>query len=225
MRFRHLLLPRFIASFAFAALFLATGVVAQEFSHRLEIFGEVGGSFFSGKTQPQIRVFLDEQGRLTFANTVASNSLTDSARFFAGLRFRFTQQEAIEVSYSVGPNNIFVREDPVLPGPSFLTVAGELDSSAHFISLNYVRYVRSRGVWRPFFTGGVGAAIFPNTVNPSKFAGNFGGGVDVPLQNRLSLRVEYRVYVFEQPVHVRTEGAARGIAYHHGPSLGLAFRF
>lgn len=223
MRRRHFSLPRFIASFAFAALFLAPGVVAQEFSHRLEIFGEVGGSFFSGKTQPQIRVFLDEQDRLTFANTVASNSLTDSARFFAGLRFRLTDREAIEMSYSVGPNNIFVREEPVLPGPQFLIFSGEVDSSAHFVSLNYVRYLRTNGSWQPFFTGGVGAGVFTETINPAKFVVNLGAGFDVPLRNRLALRFEYRVFVFEQPI--TGEDSPRGVAYHHGPSLGLAFRF
>jgi hypothetical protein len=87
-------------------------------------------------------------------------------------------------------------------------------------AFNYVRYVGARRV--AFVTGGLGFSVFSTSLfsdTSTKFAGNFGGGVDIQLHRRVYLRGELRDFVTQRP-----ELAFRGTTHNIVPSLALAFR-
>jgi hypothetical protein len=199
---------------------------SQDNPRRFEVAAQAGGSFFGTKTRVIDRLVFDIQTGQTFSvPATESRTLTKSARFFASVRWYFKEKDAMELSYSVGPNDVLHGSAPVDPSAPLLPFVDVTNASAHFASANYVRAFpfKERGSF--FVTGGLGIAFFPPRGN--SFSGNFGGGVDFRLNARTSLRTEYRVFLFRQPSTVAFVGVPppKGVGYHHGPTVGLSFRF
>ena len=209
----------------FALVFL--GVVcpasAQEPESRFELFGQFGGAFFTEKSAPGEVFVLDPVFVVVTIPTRKTTSLTKTGRLFVGVRYYFTAQDAVEVSYSYSPNDIRQEEVSVSPLQTFPPFVDELDGYVHLVSFNYVRYLVRNGSWRPFVTGGLGFARFEGFPFPTKFTANFGGGVDFVVHENLSLRFEYRDFLMGQPMRFRN--SPQGLAQNHGPSAGLVFKF
>jgi hypothetical protein len=170
-------------------------------------------------------VFDIQTGQTITVPAKETRTLTKSARFFGSVRWYFKEKDAMELSYSVGPSDVLHGSAPVDPNAPLLPFVDVTDASAHFVSANYVRTfpIKQRGSF--FVTGGLGIAFFPPRGN--SFSGNFGAGVDFRLNSRTSLRTEYRVFLFRQPSSVAFIGVPppKGVGYHHGPTVGLSFRF
>lgn len=224
---RDLLQRTFLAGtvlFVFVPPIDAQQVAAQDRSHKLEYFLQIGGSFFSSTSSSSQRILIDiETGDTLLIPARSTNSMSTSARLFGGARFYWTRQDAIELSYSGGPNNVIFRNRREVPTPPIPEVREDRDTSAHFLSANYVHYLRRGGQLQPFITVGFGFALFPGAANSQQVAGNLGGGLDIQLRGNVRLRAEYRAFVFDQPIlFIDTP---QGKSIHHGPSVGLAFRF
>lgn len=208
----------------------------QEHFRRFEVVTSIGGSFFNTQVSEGNRTVFDrETSQVVFLPAEDRESITNSARFVFGLRWWMNESEAFEASYSVGPNDVKFRQIVTfaLPGLSGNTIPADplaeirfkVPSSVHFLAANYVRYLPRIRTWRPFLTAGAGVMFLDEFSVHKGFAMNFGGGIDRPLNRYLSLRAEYRVYLFRQPKVNSFFVQQSGFGYHHGPSVGLAFRF
>lgn len=199
---------------------------SQNNPQRFEASIQVGGSFFATKTRSINELVFDIQtGQTIIVPATEMRTLTKAARFFGSFRCYFREKDAIELSYSVGPNDVLHGSAPVDPSAPLLPFVDVTNASTHFASANYVRTFPFKERGNFFVTGGVGIAFFPPRGN--SFSGNFGGGVDFRLNARTSLRTEYRVFLFRQPSTVAFIGVPppKGVGYHHGPTVGLSFRF
>ena len=94
---------------------------------------------------------------------------------------------------------------------------------------------RARSRFNPYFLVGGGALVFQPTGNQTdsvsgaqtqaKGAFVYGGGVNYAIMKRLSLRVEYRGYVYNTPDFGFTAFRTNTMTHTAQPSVGLAFRF
>ncbi len=197
-------------------------------SGRFEFSLQAGGSFYGEKTRRINRTVFDIQTGQTFmVPATETRSLEKSARFFGSFRWFFRENQAVELSYSAGPSDVLHGSAPLDPNAPLLAFVDETHTSAHFASANYVRRFLVRERFDLFATGGVGLLWLPGNFG-TRFTGNFGLGGDYHLNARASLRWEYRVFLFPQPstlVFVGVPQARGGINYHHGPTLGVSFRF
>jgi hypothetical protein len=201
---------RIIAPWVLLLFFTCSWAYAQDAPPRVEVFAEGGGSFLSNGT---LRVACPAICTPSGCPPCSAGSLSfsNSARLFAGARFRFTRHDAIEASYSYSPNPFVLAQQ-----------SDRLD----LLSFNYVRYLRMRTRLQPFVTAGVGANHFSGLStaagfppgNGYQFAWNYGGGADIVLQRCLALRLELRDYVGGQPSFIT------GTSHNIVPSAGVVFR-
>ncbi|MGH9778498.1 MAG: hypothetical protein ACRD5I_08805, partial [Candidatus Acidiferrales bacterium] len=128
-----------------------------------------------------------------------------------------------ETSYSYSPNYLREPQRIILDG-GFQLLFGPFSARNHVhqVAFNYVRYLR-KGRVRPFATGGVGFAHFTASLRPTKFAANFGGGVDLELNPWSAIRFEFRDYLVGAPLIL--DVSPRGLDQQYGPSLGIAVKF
>ena len=179
---------------------------AQDAPPRVEVFAEGGGSFLSNGTFEAYCPAL-----VGAPCSVGPGSFSNSARVFAGARFRLTRHDAIEASYSYSPNPFAL---------------GQKSNRLDLLSFNYVRYLGIRTRLQPFATAGVGANHFSGfspafglpSDNGFHFAWNYGAGADIVLQRHLALRLELRDYVGGQPSFLT------GTSHNIVPSAGIVFR-
>lgn len=205
-------------------------VAGKEPEGRFELFAEVGGSFYDDKSASvEIPVFDIPSGSVVLFPARRTSSLISTGRFFAGMRYYFTQNQAFEASYSYSPSD-FSETDLVMGplGTSEFALVAQIRAS--FASFNYVRYVRSEGRWRPFLTGGLGFVHFDGLPSATKFSGNFGGGTDIALNRNIALRAEYRLFLMPRPKLpplnvLGGPGSLGGILQNHVPSFGIVLRF
>jgi len=134
------------------------------------------------------------------------SSFSNAGRLFTGVRLR-TGREAIEVSYSYGPNQI----------PNAY-------NRLSVFSFNYVHYFSMRSRLQPFATIGLGADRFSfsgpySSSSGFRFVWNYGAGTDIVLQRHLALRVELRDYVGGQLSYFI------GTGHDIVPSAGVVFKF
>ena len=216
----------------FALVFL--GVVcpasAQEPESRFELFAEIGGSFYTDKSELVQIPFLDiTTGLVVFFPSRRTSSHTTTGRLFTGIRYYFTRNNAVEASYSYSPSDLS-ETDLVMGsrGDSEFVLVGQVRAS--FASFNYVRYVKPNGRWRSFVTGGLGFAHFNGLTSPTKFSGSVGAGTDIDLHRWFALRAEYRLFLMARPklspdFVLGGPGSPGGVLYNHVPSVGLVFKF
>ncbi len=193
--------------------------LAQEAPARFELFVQAGASTLTDEA----RSFSDPFNPVSVRY---KSSFGATARLFAGLRYYFTPDNAFEVSYSYSPNRLqstFVYT-PLAPSPSLTSTQVDFVSESmgvNIVAFNCVKYLPAQRVWKPFVTGGLGFAVFDYAVQETKFAGNFGGGMEVPLNGWLSLRAEFRDFVIQRPRFTSFTSVAHNLA----PSVGLVLKF
>jgi hypothetical protein len=196
----------------------------REPESRFELFGQAGASLYTDKSKMGEISFFDlPTGTIQNFPATRTTFLKSTARVFAGARFYITDKDALETSYSYAPSD-FTERDRVF-GPLGTSVFDALiDVDASFLAVNYVRYLRSEGSWRPFVTGGAGLVHFGGLPNATKFSGNVGGGVDFMLSRHLALRSECRLFLAPRPGLPERNvfggpGPVRGVLQNHVPSL------
>jgi len=221
-------IPTRISPLILATLFslplMADCTFAQEGPPRFEVFVQAGTSTLTR----QDRIFCVPPTTLPAHSVRFENSFGASGRVFAGLRYSLTPNNTLEASYSYSPNRL--REQfiftPLQPTPAFPSPVTDFSSSSfyiHNVAFNYVRYLGGWADLEPFLTGGLGFAIFTDNVYyTTKLAGNFGGGVDIPLHRRVCLRTEFRDFLIKHP---RLFTSFTGVLHNFVPSVGLVFKF
>lgn len=235
---------RYLCSLASTVAFVilvAGSALAQQAPLKFELFGEGGLSYLNGSSGLAFYNACSFSGGapppcLVLGPSTVTSSFTKTGRLMAGGRFRFSRNNAFEASYSFSPNHLTLQGTEGILFPSGVAVNLPLPSSSYnrvsLLSLNYVRYVWTRGRFQPFATVGVGAQRFSGPYNIAavssglisasngvQMAGNFGGGTDFALTRYLALRVEVRDYRTRQPAFLR--GASDNIV----PSAGIVVRF
>ena len=159
---------------------------------------------------------------------------TEAGGASAGYRFHFNSSSAIEGRYGFSRNS-----------QKFSTASGVSSIPAYFseISGSYVfSFGRSRHI-QPFLEGGGGLVIFSptnyssgssiyggggtSTGLPGQSKGMFayGGGADVPVSSRVSLRLEFRDVGYKTPDFGTAAYHTNTFSFLYEPSIGFAYRF
>jgi len=188
--------------FLIVLVLLATAVLrGQDNPPTVELFAQGGGSFHSSAS------------RITSGSFRATSSFSKTGRFFTGFRYHLAPRNALEASYSYSPSDLrFTISDP----SSSITFDNQ--RWVHDVAFNYVRYF-SLGQRQYFLTGGLGFTEFASPFGGRiKFAGNFGGGLDLRMNRRLTLRTEFRDFLTGHP------SFAGRTLHNFVPSVGLVFR-
>ncbi len=150
----------------------------------------------------------------------STTSFTTTGRLFSGTRVYWSPRNAVEASYSYSPND-FRRRDET-PGGFSLP---QVDVRVHNVAFNYIRYLDRTGRVQPFITGGLGFTVFDDGFDPqTKLAGNFGGGIDIPVRRNLLIRGEFRDFVVK-PLAFGPITNPDKVVHNLVPSVGLAVRF
>lgn len=215
MNKRFILIP--VLGFSLFLLPTTGTLQAQNETPRFEIFGQFGPSFLTGKTSQTKTVSSVRDGKTLSLTVTEKTFFTPSGRLFTGFRYYPTPKNAIEISYFFSRNRFVQQTDVTFldrPPSSHKHASNWMDGGA----INFVRYLPSRNKLKPFLTGGVGISYFNRASFKHKRGGNFGGGVDVPLSGRLSLRMEMRDWILQKP-------ARSGVTHNLTPSFGPVFKF
>jgi hypothetical protein len=185
---------------------------------RFELATEAGGSFLTSAAGPSQSVSVQlANGQVQNIALTTRSSFSGAGRVLAGVRFRMTENNALEFSWSYSPNRY--KLTATVNPPVATIVADQRTQSLHQGALNYVRYVASVGKIRPFITGGIGLSWFVGVDGTvSRFAGNFGAGLDLPVSKHIALRMELRDFVSGQPCPVG------GVTHNLAPTAGVVFK-
>jgi hypothetical protein len=189
---------------------------------RVEIYGEAGGSFFTGGL---IHTQVPVLGTSNRVNAVARNSFSKAGRFAAGFRIYLSARDALQFAYSQAPNRFQSRLSTTEP-PELTIESIQETQFIKDLTADYVRYLTGPRAVKPFIAAGGGLALFPgfHTTDIDRFTLHFAAGVEVPLAKQLALRFEIDDFLSPQPwlppfpaIHSWTNNLA--------PMAGLALRF
>lgn len=219
-------IPRFRAILWLWCFFLlpASSAIAQEHTRRWELFAEVGASWYTSASNRGSIPLPPAPGLPSSLPFTSTTSFQTTGRLFTGFRYYLSPRNAVEASYSYSPND-FQRELRVTEGSLFASpIFVPLDTNVHNVAFNYVRYLTHRRL-RPFVTGGLGFTVFDSSFRSStKFAGNFGGGVDIRVGSRILLRAEFRDFLNER-LRFGNPFAPGGVTHNLVPSVGIVLKF
>jgi len=167
-----------------------------------------------------------------FPKDATAAGVTDAPSSAGGLladyRFQFNRWNAAEANYSYTRFNQIYSYS----GQSSTTSA---QANIHEVSLAYVftfgRPANAR--IRPFAEAGVGGLLFAPVTSASvagastqgRFAPMYGGGVDVKVTGRLSLRAGYRGVLYQAPDFSIATQVTNQWTHLAEPYLGISFRF
>jgi outer membrane immunogenic protein len=205
MRYWSSIKPKVAISFGFAAL-LCMSAVGQE--ARSEISLE-GTGFFTTDT----------------AGNGVQDRVTNTGGFQVGYRYNINRWLAGEADYGYDRNT----------ETYFGSGIGRVQSNVHQISGVGVVKLPSFARLEPYVLGGGGALLFDPTGNAGgSFAGAtwqakgafvYGVGADYAFTRHLSVRAEYRGYVFKSPDFNVAGLDTNAWAHTAQPSAGIVFRF
>ncbi len=163
----------------------------------------------------------DSQGRGT------SQHATDTGGFLLGYRYHFNDWLAAEANYGYVRN---IQQNFTSSGP-FNVQANVHQATAALV----VTPPSSLARLRPYLLGGSGALVFDPTGNPAgtvpgaqrqaKAAFVYGGGADYAMTKHLSLRAEYRGFVYKRPDFGLSNLNSDVTAHTAQPSVGIVIRF
>jgi len=188
---------------------LAMGAMAQEDRHEISI-----------------------QGTGLFTRQSSGNGVTNSATTSGGglltYRYHLNHWLSAEAVYGYSLDS----QKYAIAGEAFRAQTGMHQATGALV-FNLPSRVTSR--FNPYVIAGGGALIFQpsgnlnNTVSgvqtQAKAAFLYGAGVNYALTKRLSLRAEYRGYIYNTPDLGFTAFNTSSITHTAVPSIGLSFRF
>lgn len=215
---------RIISFYTTFALVAAGQVFAQskdatiEAFPRFELAAETGISLLTSASGPSQSVTVPlPDGQVQNVVLTTRSSFSKAGRVVAGVRFRVTPKNALEFIWSYSPNR-YELSGTVNP-PVATVIPDQVTQSLHQGALSYVRYLPNSGRIQPFITGGIGLSRFVGIdASVSRFSGNFGAGLDVPIRKRIALRLQFRDFVSGQPCPVG------GVTHNVAPTVGLVFK-
>jgi opacity protein-like surface antigen len=169
------------------------------------------------------------QGTGFFTKNTEGNGIrdhaTDTGGFLAGYRYNITRWLAAEANYGYDRNT----------QNYFGGTAGRVESNIHQITGSAVVKLPTFARLQPYVLGGGGALVFDPTGNAGgSFAGAtretkgafvYGGGADYVFTRHISLRAEYRGYVYKAPSFNLTSLNTDAWTHIAQPSAGIVFKF
>ena len=188
---------------------------------------QVPASFASEGTKQEVSLqgtgffTKDSQGRGIAQHT------TDTGGFLLGYRYHFNDWLAAEANYGYVRNTWqnFTTEAP------FNVQANVHQATAAFVVTPPVSVAKLR----PYLLSGSGALVFdptassggtvPGAQRQAKAAFVYGGGADYDLTRHLSLRAEYRGFVYKRPDFGLSNLNSDVTAHTAQPSAGIVIRF
>lgn len=192
-----------------AILLLALNAMAQEDRHEISV---QGASFFT---------------RQSSGNGVVYNA-TESGGGLATYRYHLNRWLSAEAVYGYQMNS----QKYALSSGAFRVQSGIHQATGGLV-FNLPSRPSSR--FNPYVLAGGGALIFQPTGDhldsvsgaqtQAKAAFVYGGGVNYALTKRLSLRAEYRGFVYGSPNFEFSAFSTNSITHTAMPSIGVSFRF
>ena len=169
------------------------------------------------------------QGTGFFTKDTEGNGIrqhaTDTGGFLVGYRYNINRWLAAEANYGYDRNT----------QNYFGGTAGRVESNIHQITGAAVVKLPTFARLQPYVLGGGGALVFDPTGNAGgSFAGAsrqtqgaflYGGGADYAFTKHISLRAEYRGYVYKAPNFNLTGLNTDTWTHTAQPSAGIVFKF
>ena len=187
----------------------------------------------SAKAQDQdfLRNQIGVQGTGLFTKDSQQNGTTEHSTntggFLVNYRFSINGWLAAEASYGYNRNT----QQNFTPGGE-LGIQTNVHEATGAMVVNIPVYVARM---RPYVLAGAGALVFDPTGNAGGFVSGaqeqeraafvYGGGVDYRLVRRLSLRLEYRGFVYDRPDFGIAALSSNITTHTAQPSAGLVFHF
>jgi outer membrane immunogenic protein len=189
-----------------AAVLLSITAVAQE--QRSEVSVQ-GTGFFTKDTS---------------GNGIQENA-TETGGFLLGYRYNINRWLSAEANYGYDRNTQIY----------FGSAAARVESNIHQITGSAVVKLPSFARLQPYALAGGGGLVFDPTGNAGgSFAGAtrmtqgafvYGGGADYAFTKHISLRAEYRGYVYKAPDFNQASLNTNAWTHTAVPSAGIVFRF
>jgi opacity protein-like surface antigen len=185
----------------------------------------------AAKAQEGPRHEVGVQGAGFFTKDSNGNGLnqhtTDAGGFLLSYRYHFNRWLAADASYGYARNTqqnfSSFGSASVQSNVHQITGALVVTAPVHIFRLN------------PYILGGAGALVFDPTADSNQFipaaqsqskaAFVYGGGVDYELTRHISLRGEYRGFVYERPDFQLSALHSGATTHTAQPSAGLVLRF
>jgi outer membrane immunogenic protein len=169
------------------------------------------------------------QGTGFFTKDTAGNSVferaNDTGGFLLGYRYNFNRWLAAEANYGYDRNTQMY----------FGGTGARVESNLHQITGSAVVKLPSFARLQPYALAGGGALIFdptgnsggnfPGATTDTKRAFVYGGGADYAFTRHISLRAEYRGYVYKAPDFNLAGLNTDSWTHIAQPSAGIVFRF
>jgi len=162
----------------------------------------------------------DSQG-----NGISQHS-TDSGGFLINYRLHFYRWLAAEASYGYARNT---QQNLLAAGPF------DVQENVHQAMGALVASVPRIFKLHPYVLSGTGALVFDPTGNAAvsapgaerqaKAAFLYGGGADYDIRKHVSLRIEYRGFVYKRPDFGLAAMNSDATTHTAQPSAGVVFRF
>ena len=162
----------------------------------LALLGVAGSLLAQEPGSGSLRLIATGGGRIGGSLSGYGNdlSINESAVFGGRVGVRLDEERWIEFLYS--------QQDSEVRGRYAGEDLGTMDIGVAYYQINVVQEVHQKGVDSaavPYLTGGLGVATFSSSdatvSSETSFAMNGGGGVDIPIGQRLGLLLEARLYV------------------------------
>ncbi len=192
------------------ALLLASSAKAQEGFERHEIAVQGTGFFTKDSNQ----------------NGTQQRS-TDTGGFLVNYRFRINGWLAAEAAYGYDRNT----QQNFTPGGNFAVQSNVHQATGAVVGEIPVYIARMR----PYVLAGAGALVFDPTGNAGGFVSGagtqarpafvYGGGVDYKLVQHVSVRLEYRGFVYDRPDFGLASLSSNVLAHSAEPSAGVVVHF
>jgi opacity protein-like surface antigen len=171
------------------------------------------------------------QGTGFFTKDSSGNGInqhaTDTGGFLLSYRYHFNRWLATDASYGYARNT---QQNFNSSGP--MSVQANIHQATGALVITAPRRVFKL---HPYGLAGAGALVFDPTSNLGGFVAGaqsqakaafvYGGGVDYDLSKHLTLRSEYRGFVYERPDFGLNTLHSGATAHTAQPSAGFVFRF
>jgi opacity protein-like surface antigen len=155
------------------------------------------------------------------SGTTVGNQTNNVGGGSIGYRFHFTSRQGFETRYGYAKN-----VEQYFNGGNETAVPVRI----HELSIDYVYSLSKFMFLYPYVSGGGGFLLFKpasgtNLTSQGRAAFTYGGGVELPVTESVSLRAEYRGLLYHIPDFGKSSLRVGRWTHTATPAVGLAFRF